>query len=229
MTPDQGGDVGRVLHAALSRSVPDGEPVSGPQTDGDPVQGGTAARWVGRQVGRLGIEQCTNSDQGQRRFRYLPLGGDRGEQALLLRRRTRRDRRGRRFRGAVVYCSPTCVAANRGHFAILPSLQCRPDNRPQSKIFAHFRSADTDLYIARITESMWGGFRGIFGGTLPGAVQRSDLFDRIHRAILNCPKVHLRDDYERQAGFREGHDSYEFTYDWPPPFGVAENPIQSWA
>src|SRR5580658_5410046 len=117
MTPDQGGDVGRVLHAAFSRSVPDGEPVSRPQTDRDPVQGGTAARWVGRQVGRLGIEQCTNSDQGQRRFRYLPLGGDRGEQALLLRRRTRRDRRGRRFRGAVVYCSPTCVAANRGHFA----------------------------------------------------------------------------------------------------------------
>jgi len=52
-------------------------------------------------------------------------------------------------------------------------------------------------------------------------VQRSGLFDRIHRAILNCPKVHLRDDYERQAGFWEGHDSYEFTYDWPPPIGVA--------
>src|SRR5580658_11092371 len=119
MTPDQGGDVGRVLHAALSRSVPDGEPVSRPQTDRDPVQGGTAARWAGRQVGRLGIEQCTNSDQGQRRFRYLPLGGDRGEQA------------------------------------------------PRSKISAHFGSADTDLYIARITQRLWGGFRGIFGGTLP--------------------------------------------------------------
>jgi hypothetical protein len=48
-------------------------------------------------------------------------------------------------------------------------------------------------------------------------VQRSGLFDRIHRPILKCPKVHLRDDYERQAGFWEGHDSYEFTYDWLPP------------
>jgi hypothetical protein len=58
------------------------------------------------------------------------------------------------------------------------------------------------------------------GGTLPGPVQRSGLFDRIHRAIPNCPKVHLRDDYERQAGFWEGHDSYECTYDWLPPLAL---------
>ena len=51
MTPDQGGDIGRVLHTALSRPVPDGKSISRPQTDRDPVQGGTAARWVGQQVG----------------------------------------------------------------------------------------------------------------------------------------------------------------------------------
>jgi hypothetical protein len=35
-------------------------------------------------------------------------------------------------------------------------------------------------------------------------------------AIHTCHPAHSRDDYERQAGFREGHYSYEFTYDWLP-------------
>jgi hypothetical protein len=34
-------------------------------------------------------------------------------------------------------------------------------------------------------------------------------------------------DYEQQAGFWEGRDSFEFTYDWLSPIGVAENPVQS--
>jgi hypothetical protein len=129
---------------------------AGPLLDG---LGGKSGAWESSNA-RMAISASVDSDT----CRWAAT-------ALLLRRRTRRDRRPSRFRGAVVHCSPICVAANRGHFAILSSLQYRPDNSPRSKIFAHFRSADTDLYIARITESLWGGFRGIFGGTLPGSVQ----------------------------------------------------------
>src|ERR1700722_5022496 len=37
VTPDQAGDIGRVLHTALSRSVPDGKSISWPQTNRDAV------------------------------------------------------------------------------------------------------------------------------------------------------------------------------------------------
>jgi len=121
MTPDQGGDIGRVLHAQLSRPVPDSKSISRPQADRDPVQGGTAARWVGRQVGRLRFEPCTYGNQCQPRLRHLPLRGNRGEPALLLWRRTRRDSWCIGFRGDAVHCAQPSVAAERGHFAILPS------------------------------------------------------------------------------------------------------------
>ncbi len=123
MTPDQGGDIGRVLHAPLGRSLPDCEPISRPQTDRDPVDGGIAARCAWRQIAYIRIEQCANGDQSQSRLRYAQLRSNLGEPTLLLRRRTCRDRWSGRIESAVVHCARTHAAADRGHFAILPSLR----------------------------------------------------------------------------------------------------------
>jgi len=71
---------------------------------------------------------------------------------------------------------------------------------------------------------MWGEFRGFFGGTLPD--QHDARVSSIEYNARSIPVVRLihGNDYERQAEFWEARDSYEITYDWLAPIGVAKNP-----
>jgi hypothetical protein len=131
MTADQGGNISGVFHATLSRPPLDRKPISRPETNRNPVNGRTSRQSPWRQTGQFRMQEHANGKQGQRRLRHLPPRCELAEQALLLERRTRCDRGKRRFRVGVVHCAPTLVAALRGHFAILPSLQKRSDTTPR--------------------------------------------------------------------------------------------------